>query len=125
MSNKLSPELQAQIVEEAKNFAFYNYVSAAHNGSAVFDDIESWPDSAQVAYYAIVNYANGTGVCWPFPQTTLPVKWQEAEQRADRYEKALREIRDMDHTNPDAYAMKLKAYWALTHKTSSDGSANR
>lgn len=43
-------------------------------------------------------------------------KWQEAEQRAERYEKALKLIRDMDHISPDAYAMKLKAYWALTPK---------
>lgn len=50
--------------------------------------------------------------------------YTEAEQRADRYEKALKEIRDMDHTNPDAYAMKLKAYWALTPKPSTDDTTN-
>jgi hypothetical protein len=89
MTPTLSPELTAHIVEEAKNFAFYNYVSTAHNGSAVFEDIESWPDNARVAYYAIVNYMNGTGVCWPYPAPTMPMRLQAAEQQLEQMAKAM------------------------------------
>ncbi len=78
---ELSQEIQNQIEQEAKTFAFYNYVSAGNDPSAVFDDIETWPKSALVCFYSIYHYMTGLKVCWPFPEPTLASKWQEAEQR--------------------------------------------
>lgn len=55
--------------------------------------------------------------------TQYAEKWQAAEARAERAEKALREIRDMSHDSDKGYKMKLIAYYALTPKTGEDENA--
>lgn len=65
------PGLTDRIIREAKQFAFYNYCSAAHN--ADFDNLETWPYAAQVAYYAISNYMSGNPISWPYSTKTIPM----------------------------------------------------
>lgn len=63
--------LTDRIIREAKQFAFYNYCSAADN--ADFDNLETWPYAAQVAYYAISNYMSANPIVWPYSTKTIPM----------------------------------------------------
>lgn len=70
--------LTDRIIHEAKNFAFYNYCSEANNQSADFNNLETWPFAAQVAYYAISNYMSGNPINWPFGTKTIPMDLKDA-----------------------------------------------
>lgn len=52
-------------------------------------------------------------------------KWQEAQRRADRYEKALKEIYGHAGFVPNKHEMITIAREAITHKTGSDDTVNR
>lgn len=81
---QLPAEVMERIDLEAKQFAFFNYVSAAHNQDAIFEDIKTWPNRAAASYYSIKNYMIGRGVCWPYERPPLPteyaIKLHEAQQ---------------------------------------------
>jgi hypothetical protein len=57
--------LPQEAIDIAKQFAFYNYCAAAQRPNANFEDIETWPSSAQVAYYAIIGFIGGKEMHWP------------------------------------------------------------
>lgn len=106
MSNKLSPELQAQIEQEAEHYANVQHTEKAKH----IDHPQShrWDDAKED---------------WEAGATTYASLWQEAEQRAERYEKALKQIEQM--SDPGDYwlavcRMKSIASDALTPKTSTD-----
>lgn len=100
MNNTITPELQKQIEQEAKSSAA-NF--CYHPGSSENEDNESAYTTGASRYAAL---------------------WQAAEARADRYEKALREIQSKVRktifpakacTEIDRHITEL-----LTPKTSSD-----
>jgi hypothetical protein len=125
MSNTLSPELQKQIEQDAEHYANVQVGEKAkfigHHLSHRWDDAKG-------------DYETGA--------FSIAEKWQESEQRAERYEKALKAIRDWqlpptgqfwddDKTKPMSYAacygsngerdfMRNIANEALTPKTSND-----
>lgn len=72
-NTQLPKEVVERIELEAKQYAFYNYVTAA-NG-ADFTNIETWPQYAQVAYYSIRHYMIGDLTCWPYLEKTIPVEY--------------------------------------------------
>lgn len=103
MTTNLTPKLQKQIAKEA--------ASSAAN-------FHYYPDSEE---YEDMQSAYETGA------KKYALKWQEAEQRAARYEKALQLIEQM--SDPGDYwkaicDMKAIASEALTLKTSSNGTDN-
>lgn len=75
MDNKLPAEDLKRIDLEAKQFAFFNFVSAAHNSDVIFEDIKTWPNQAAACYYSIKNYMIGTGSCWPYERPPLPTEY--------------------------------------------------
>lgn len=98
----LSPELHAQIEQEAKSSAAnFNYYPESNE----CEDLES-------------AYVTGA--------TKYTSKWQEAEQRAERYEKALKEIQEhiknvlKGNTAVNIMGISLIISEALTPKTTND-----
>lgn len=86
-NTQLPKEVVERIELEAKQYAFYNYVTAA-NG-ADFTNIETWPQYAQVAYYSIRHYMIGDLTCWPYLEKTIPVEYATQLHQANETIKVL------------------------------------
>lgn len=90
MESKLPVVVQHRIDLEAKQYAFYNYVTAAT--LANFDDVSTWPQYAQVAYYSIKHYMLGDLTCWPYKEPTLAVEYATLKERCEKMADVFRTI---------------------------------
>lgn len=84
-NTQLPAEVLERIDKEARQYAFYNYVTAAND--AKFEDVETWPKYAQVAYYSIKYFMEGDVNCWPYTSKTLAMEYatklHELQQKYD------------------------------------------
>lgn len=94
------------------------YVEKWHDSEQEVRKLKQWREEAGSLLNPLLE--------WGQAQKDMPLGCsitKEILRRAalfSKYEKALKEIRDMDHVSTDAYAMKLKAYWVLKPKTTTD-----
>jgi hypothetical protein len=90
-NTQLPDDVVERIDLEAKQFAFFNYISAAHNQDADFEDIKTWPNRAVASYYSIKNYMIGRGACWPYEKPPLSTEYAtrllQADQERDQAKK--------------------------------------
>lgn len=70
-NNTLPAEIVSRIILEAKQFAFYNYVTAFLHPNAVFENMDTWPPDARVCFYSILHYMSRPDICWPYKEPTL------------------------------------------------------
>jgi hypothetical protein len=102
MESKLPAVVQHRIDLEAKQYAFYNYVTAAT--PANFDNVSTWPEYAQVAYYSIKHYMLGDLTCWPYKELTLASEYATLKERCDKMEAALKSVMQFSKGNyPGVY----------------------
>lgn len=69
--DKLPAEIVSRINLEARQFAFYNYVTQVLHPNAVFENMDTWPNDARVCYYSILHYMSRPDICWPHKEPTL------------------------------------------------------
>lgn len=150
MNTNLTPELQKQIIKEANssaaNFHYYpgseqfeDMGSAYETGA--FKYAEKWQEAEQkikelTQWKKEATLLLGPLLEWEQAQKDIPLGYSitrellrraklctEAEQRAERYEKALREIKKGLNWIENSRELDI-IHEALTPKTTTDGSAN-
>jgi hypothetical protein len=91
MDNQLPAEVLERIDLEAKQFAYWNYVSAAQNPDAVFENIETWPIYAAVCYRSIKSYMCGQGLYWPYERPRLSTEYASKLAQVEQENKELKQ----------------------------------
>jgi hypothetical protein len=76
-------------IDVVKQYAFYNYCSAAKNPDASFEDVETWSSDAQLVYYAILGFVSGKQLHWPGEVPELIKKIAGATEWAGKAEEHL------------------------------------
>lgn len=108
MTNDKLPEvIISRINLEARQFAFYNYVTQLLHPNAEFENMDTWPNDARVCFYSILHYMSREDLCWPYKEPTLATEWAQWKVR---YDEVMKEHSDLNL----ALAAMLNGYQNLS-----------
>jgi len=82
MSNNLPQQIKDRIEDEAKVYAFMNYVHAGINKDADINNFKTWPFAAQVSYNSIVSFVKGAPIKFDNSATTWAERGQNLAEAA-------------------------------------------